>query len=111
VTRLVALLIFAALAAASWYVCVACYRSTFPDGPDPAAAPNYRVISFWVIAAVGVTGLMPFPVGYVAGVIAWASAVFGFLELPAGRAAVLTGYLAVASVVTRLVILGVLDVV
>ena len=79
--------------------------------PDPTAAPDYRVTSFWVIAAVGVTGLMPFPVGYVAGLVAWASAVFGFLELPAGRAAVLTGYLAVASVVTRLVILGVLDVV
>jgi hypothetical protein len=111
VTRLVALLIFAALAAASWYVSMACYKSTFPGGSDPTAAPNYRVISFWVIAAVGATGLMPFPVGYVAGVIAWVSAVFGFLELPAGRAAVLTGYLALASVVTRLVILGVLDVV
>ena len=110
-TRLVALLIFAALAAASWYISMAWYKSTFPDGPDPTAAPNYRVISFWVIAAVGVTGLMPFPVGYVAGVVAWASAVFGFLELPAGRAAALTGYLAVASIVTRLVILGVLDVV
>ena len=110
-THLVALLIFAALAAASWYISMACYRSTFPDGPDPTTNPNYRVTSFWVIAAVGVTGLMPFPVGYVAGVIAWASAVFGFLELPAGRAAVLTGYLAVASVVTRLVVLGVLDVV
>ena len=108
--HLAALLIFAALAAASWYGCVACYKSTFPGGPDPTAAPNYRVISFWVIAAVGVTGLMPFPVGYYAGVVAWASA-FGLLGLPSGRAAVLTGYLAVASVVTRLVILGVLDVV
>jgi hypothetical protein len=69
------------------------------------------VTSLWVIAAVGVTGLMPFPVGYYAGLVAWASAVFGFLELPAGRAAVLTGYLALASIVTRLVVLGVLDVV
>jgi hypothetical protein len=67
------------------------------------------VISFWVIAAVGATGLIPFPGGYLAAVVAWASAVFGFLELPAGRAAVLTGYLALASVVTRLIVLGVLS--
>jgi hypothetical protein len=111
VTRLVALLIFAALAAANWYVSIACYKSTFSGGPDPTANPNYRTISFGVIAAVGVTGLMPFPMGYVAGVVAWASAAFGFFDLPAARAAVLTGYLAVASIVTRLVILGVLDVV
>ena len=109
--HLLALLIFATLAAASWSVCVACYRSTFPGGPDPAAHPNYRVISLGVVAAVGTTGLVPFPAGYVAGVVAWASAAFGFLELPAGRAALLTAYLAAASVVTRLVILGVLDVV
>ena len=105
-----ALLIFAALAAASWSVSVACYRSTFPGGPDPAAHPNYRATSLGV-AAVALTCLIPFPAGYAAGVAAWASAAFGFLELPAGRAAVPTAYLAAASVVTRLVVLGVLAVV
>jgi hypothetical protein len=106
--HVVALSIFAALAALSWYVSVACYRSTYRDGPDPAADPHYRTVSLGAIAAVTLTCFLPNPAGYVAGVVAWAVAVYGLLDLPPGRSTVLVGYLAVASVVARLVVLGVL---
>lgn len=54
--------------------------------------------------------MIPFPLGYLAGLIAWAVAVYGFLNLSRGRATVLVGYLAAWSVVSRLVVLGVLSV-
>jgi hypothetical protein len=111
VPHFIALVIFLALAAASWYVSVACYKSTFPAGPDPAADPHYRTVSLGTIAAVALTSFVPFPWGYAANVATWAVAVYGLLELPPGRATVLVGYLAIASVVTRLVVLGVLEVV
>jgi hypothetical protein len=40
---------------------------------------------------------------------AWAAAVYGFLDLSAGRASVMVGYLAVASFVARLAVLGALE--
>lgn len=103
-----AILIFAALSAATWYVSLACYKSTYTDHPD-AAPSGCSVVSACAIGAVTLTCFIPFPVGYVAGLIAWAVAVYGFLDLPTGRASVLVGYLAAASVVSRLVVLGVLS--
>ena len=41
--------------------------------------------------------------------MAWASAAYGFLDLPNGRAGVLVGYLAVGSFVSRLAVLGALE--
>lgn len=107
---LLALIIFAGLSAATWYVSVACYTSTYSSGPDAKADPNYSTVAACAIAAVTLTCFIPFPLGYLAGLVAWAVAVYGFLHLPGGRATALVGYLAAWSVVSRLVVLGVLSI-
>ncbi|MFO0799677.1 MAG: hypothetical protein U0804_19575 [Gemmataceae bacterium] len=103
--HLVALLTFVALAAASWGVAVVVYRST-AGGPDPAAAPHYQLVRAAAVGAVALTSFMPFHLGYAFGVLAWFSAVFGWLGLPAARAALLVLYLAAASLVARLAVGG-----
>jgi hypothetical protein len=108
VVLLVALLIFVFLAWLTWTVSAACYRSTFTDSTDLPAEPNRPTAAGCAIAAVAVTSFIPMPVGYVAALIAWGAAVYGGLSLSRGRAAVLFGYLAAWSIVTRLVVLGVL---
>lgn len=99
----VAFLIFAALSAATWYVSVACFKATYGETPDS------KPLSGCAVGAVTLSCFIPFPAGYVAGLIIWAVAVYGFLHLPTDRASVLVGYLAAASVVSRLVVLGVLS--
>lgn len=106
----VALLIFVGLSAATWAVSMACYKSTYSDGPDPSADPNYSTVAACAVAAVTLSCFIPFVPGYLAELVIWAVAVYGFLNLPTGRATVLMGYLAAASVVSRLVVLGVLSV-
>ncbi len=105
---LLALAIFAFLALATWAVSAACYRSTFADSTDLTADPNRSTASACAVATVAVTSFLPLPVNYAAALIAWGAAVYGGLNLSRGRAAVLFGYLAAWSVVTRLVVLGVL---
>ena len=105
---LVALLIFVFLAWATWAVSAACYRSTFTDSTDLTTDPNYSTASGCAIAAVGVLSFIPMPVGFFVALISWGAAVYGGLNLTRGRAAVLFGYLAAWSVVSRLVVLGVL---
>ena len=107
---LVALVIFVILAWATWAVSAACYRSTFADPADLTADPNYATVAGGAIAAVAVTSFVPFPFGYLAALVAWGVAVYGGLNLSSGRATGLFGYLAGWSVVTRLVVLGVLSV-
>lgn len=104
----VAFLIFAALSAATWYVSVACFKATYGDNSGPAVA-GCSAVSACAVGVVTLSGFVPFPAGYVAGLIIWA--VYGFLDLSTGRASVLVGYLAAASVVSRLVVLGVLSVI
>ena len=106
---ILALLIFVFLAWVTWAVSVACYTSTFTDSTDLNADPNYATVSGWAIAAVVLTSFVPFPFGYIAALVAWGVAVYGCLNLSSSRATVLFGYLAGWSVVTRLVILGVLS--
>lgn len=104
----IALLIFVALSAASWYVSVALYKSTF-DAPDPAAAPDHADTPGVAVGAATLTCFVPFPFGYLAGLVVWGVAAFGGLGLSAGRAAVLFGYLAASSLVARLAVLGVME--
>jgi hypothetical protein len=52
---------------------------------------------------------VPFPLGYVFGLVVWAWAVFARLVLPTRRAVLLFGYLAATSMLTRLVVLGVME--
>lgn len=105
-----ALVIFAFLAWATWAVSAACYRSTLAESTDLTADPNYSTASGWAIAAVALLSFIPFPPGYVAALIAWGMAVYGGLNMSRGRATILFGYLAAWSVVSRLVVLGVLSV-
>jgi hypothetical protein len=109
VILLVAFAIFVFLAWATWAVSAACYRSTFTDSTDLTADPNRSTAAGCAIAAVALTSFTPLPVNFIAALIAWAAAVYGGLNLSRGRAAVLFGYLAASSVVTRLVVLGVLS--
>lgn len=106
---LIALAIFAGLTWATWAVAVVCYRSMYPSGPDVAGDPNYSTVAACAIVAVTLTCIIQFPFGYFAGLIAWAGAVYGFLNLPTGQATALVGYLAAWSVLSRLVVLGVLS--
>ena len=106
----VALLIFVWLSAATWSVSMACYKSIYSDGPDPSAAQSYSTAAACAVAAVTLSCFIPFVPGYLAELVIWAVAVYGFLNLPTGRATVLMAYLAAASVVSRLVVLGVLSV-
>lgn len=45
VALVVALLIFTALSAATWFVAHACYKSTCADGPNTPAPPGRSVVS------------------------------------------------------------------
>ena len=105
---LIALLIFIALSTACWAASVAQYKSTL-DAPDPAAAPDHESTPAVAVGAATLTCFIPFPAGYVAGLVVWGVAAFCGLGLSAGRAAVLFGYLAASSFIARLVVLGVMD--
>jgi len=109
VVLLVALVIFVFLAWATWAVSAACYKSTFTESTDLTADPDSSTVSGCAIAAVTVVSFIPFPLGYFAALVAWGLAVYGCLNLSRCRATVLFGYLAAWSVVTRLVVLGVLS--
>ena len=103
-----ALLIFAAMTAACWYVSVALLRSTFGE-PSPFAHPDFKAVSASVIGVVAIAGLLHFPWGYFAGLIVWAFATFGAMRLPTSRAAVLFAYLAAGSLLNRAAALGVME--
>ncbi|WP_157369871.1 hypothetical protein [Zavarzinella formosa] len=103
-----ALLIFTALSAACWFVSVSLCQST-TGGPDPAVLSNRKATAVLAVGAVALTSFVPFPAGYVLNLLAWAAAAFAGLGLKTGRAAVLFGFLAAGSMVTRMVILGFMD--
>jgi hypothetical protein len=104
---LIAWLIFVALAAVCWYTSIACLRGTAGEA-DAAAVPHRPLTALAVIVAVSLTSFLPFPLGWAAGLLVWAVAAFAGSGLPAGRASVLFAYLAMGSLVTRLLVLGVL---
>lgn len=105
---LVALLIFVALSAACWFVSVALYQNTIDD-VTLTTSPDYTTTTALAVGVAALTSFVPFPGGYVAGLVVWAVAAFGGLGLNAGRAAVLFAYLAASSFAARLVVLGVMD--
>ena len=105
---LVALVIFVALSAACWFVSVALYKSTLDD-ITLTASPDHTTTATVAIGVAALTSFVPFPGGYVAGLLVWAVAAFGGLALSAGRATVLFAYLTITSLLARLIVLGVLD--
>ena len=102
------MLIFVALSAACWFVSVAMYKNTIDD-TTLTASPDYTATTAVAVGVAALTSFVPFPGGYVAGLVVWAVVAFGGLGLSAGRAAVLFAYLAVGSFTARLVVLGVMD--
>lgn len=107
---LIALLLFVVLSAACWFVSVALYKNTLDD-VTMTDSPDSTTTAAVAIGVAAVTGFIPFPGGYVAGLVVWAVAAFAGLGPNVGRAAVLFAYLAVSSLVGRLVVLGALDLV
>ena len=103
-----AFIVFAAMTAACWFVSVSVYKSTV-DHPDVAALPNYLKVALLAVLMVTLTSFIQFPGGYFAGVAVWAVATFAGLGLSTARAAILFAYLAVSSLVSRLVVLGIMD--
>lgn len=104
---LIAWLIFVTLAAACWYVSLACLRVTAGEA-DAAAMPHRPTTALVAVLTVSLTSFLPFPLGWTAGLIIWGVAAFAGLSLPAQRAAILFAYLAVGSLITRLLVLGVM---
>lgn len=104
---LIAWLIFVALAAACWYVSLACLRGTAGE-VDAAAVPNRPMTALAAVGFISLTSFLPFPLGWAAGLLVWGVAAYAGQGLPAGRASVLFAYLAAGSLVTRLLVLGVL---
>lgn len=105
---LLALAIFVGLSAACWFVSASLCHSTTGD-PAPTVSPDHAGTATAAIGLTALTSFVPFPFGYIAGLVVWGVAAFGGLGLGAGRAAVLFGYLAVTSLVARLVVLGVMS--
>jgi hypothetical protein len=105
--HLLALLIFLGIAAAVWAVGVSLYQSWL-GGPA-----LLRHALFWPTSALAVglvTGLslISFPWGYLLTVAAWLFAARNLLELPRHRAFALWLILSALSLLSRLVILGLL---
>jgi hypothetical protein len=105
--HVIAWLIFLALAAACWSLSLACLCGT-PGGIDTAVVPHRPTTALVTVLAVSLTSFLPFPLGWVAGLIVWGVATFAGLGLPARRAAVLLAYLAAGSLLTRLLVFGVM---
>src|SRR4051794_31464055 len=104
---LIAWLIFVALATACWHTSIACLRGTAGEA-DAAAVPSRPMTALAAIAGVSLTSFLPFPLGWAAGLLVWGVAAFAGLGLPFGRASVLFAYLAAGSLLTRLLVLGVM---
>ena len=103
-----ALLIFAGLSAGSWFAAVALYQATWNDG-ELTARPDYSTISTVVIIAVTMSCFFPAPAGFYLSLFSWGVAVFASLELSWGRGAVLFAYLSMASLLSRILILGTME--
>ena len=102
---LIAFAIFVALSAANWHASIAFYKASV-EGSDPTRSPHYGNVAFIAVALVSLTCFIPFVGGYPAGCLVWFFASFGGLALPPGQAIVLFGYLAMNSLLTRLLALG-----
>ncbi len=106
--NIVAFVFFGAWASVGWYVSVAVYKSTVDD-PDLTARPDYPNVALLAILMVTLTSFIQFPGGYFAGVAIWAVTAFGCLGLSTTRAAILFAYLAIGSLVSRLIVLGIME--
>jgi hypothetical protein len=105
---LAALVIFALVTVAIWFTAVALFF-LLTGGSDLRKNPNFASASGVSILLVTLISFIPFPAGYVLSLVVWWLTAKQNLELPSGRAMVLFLLLAALSIVSRLVILGVLS--
>ena len=103
-----AILIFVVLSVGCWFVAVAVYRSSV-TGHDPAGVPNYDRTVAATITATTLSCFASIPVGFFASLAIWAVAVFGFVTIPMSRRVLLFSYLAIVSVLSKLMVAGILE--
>ncbi len=101
------LLLFLAVAAATWATAVAVYQASV-GGPDVRQSPAFRRASARAVGLVALASFIPYPGGYVASLAVWWVAAKPLLGLPTPRAVTLFGLLAGLSFVTRLAVRGAL---
>src|SRR5438132_8436819 len=104
-----AFLIFLVIAAVTWAAALALYQS-WVGGPDPRQQPDFLVTSAVAVGLVTLASFIPFPGGYLVSLALWWFATKLLLELPGLRSIALFGILAALSFLSRLAILGALEV-
>jgi hypothetical protein len=105
--HLLALLIFLVIAAAVWAVGVSLYQSWL-GGPGLLRHPLFWPSSALAVGLVTGLSLISFPWGFLLTLAAWWFAARNLLELPRSRAFALWLILAALSLLSRLVIRGLL---
>jgi hypothetical protein len=103
-----ALLIFLLATVVTWFMAVALYHF-LAGGSDLRQNPIFVAASAVTIVLVTLASFMPFPAGYLVSLVFWWLAANNILELSRWRALLLFVILAVLSIVSRLVMLGVLN--
>jgi hypothetical protein len=106
---LVALLIFLVIAAVTWAVASALYQSCV-GGPDLRQKPDFFGASAVGVGLVTLASFLPLPGGYLVSLAIWWFAARRLLELPWLRAIALFAILAALSFLSRLAILGALEI-
>ena len=104
-----AFLIFLVLAAVTWAVAIALYHSWL-GGPDLRQKQDFLGVSTLTVVLVGLASFIPYLAGYGVCLIIWWCAGKFLLELSWPRAITLFLILAVLSFVSRLAVLGALEV-
>jgi hypothetical protein len=104
-----AFLIFAVIAAVTWFVAVAVYQS-WVGGPDVRQKPGFAGVSALAVGLVALASFLPYLAGYLVCLAIWLYAARLLLELPGPRAVALFLILAAVSFVSRLAVLGALEV-
>jgi hypothetical protein len=104
-----AFLIFVVLAAVTWAVAVALYQSWL-GGPDVRQKPDYLGVATLAVVLVALASFLPYLAGYLVCLAIWWVAAKVLLELPWPRAVALFLILAAVSFVSRLAVLGALEV-
>jgi hypothetical protein len=108
-TFLGALLIFLVLAAVTWFVAVGLHQSWL-GGPDVRQQPDFAGASALAIGLVALASFIPYQGGYLVSLVIWWLAARALRELPWPRAIALFLILAALSFVSRLAVLGALEV-
>jgi hypothetical protein len=104
-----AFLILLVIAVVTWAVAIALYQS-WVGGPDLRQKQDFPGISALAVGVVALASFIPYLGGYLVCLAIWWFAAKLLLELPWLRAASLFGILAALSFLSRLAILGALEV-